>query len=415
MSTHTDQMILRLEREIEERNALMEGIVGSAQDHERDLTESEKEQSLEARKRIEVCEEQLDTLYESRNRVASARKRANDVSRELTKVRRQADDELVEFRSAGEYLVESIKAHNGNRDSQERLEVFYRDADHQRTDDNPGVIPDPIVGPVINFIDAARPIVGSLGVQPLPTGTFHRPKVTQHTAVARQTNADTDESNEKVELTSQKMLLTRNTVNADTYGGYVNVSRQNIDFSSPQVMDLIINDLAAQYAIVTEAATADVLATTSATAVEYPLVTGNDFTQEALAGALWDAAATVFTATQGEGRLVLAVAPDRLKVFGPLFAPVNPQNAQGDGFNAGRFGQGIMGNISGIEVVMSAGLGSGEAFLYSTAAVEVWEQRVGMLQVVEPSVLGVQVAYAGYFASLLVENNGIVPLEEGTA
>ena len=34
----------------------------------------------------------------------------------------------------------------------------------------------------------------------------------------------------------------------------------------------------------------------------------------------------------------------------------------------------------------------------STAAAEVYEDRIGALQVVEPSVLGVQVAYAGYFA-----------------
>jgi hypothetical protein len=38
----------------------------------------------------------------------------------------------------------------------------------------------------------------------------------------------------------------------------------------------------------------------------------------------------------------------------------------------------------------------------------VYEDRIGSLQVVEPSVLGVQVAYAGYFASLIVEATGIV-------
>ena len=41
---------------------------------------------------------------------------------------------------------------------------------------------------------------------------------------------------------------------ANTYGGYVNVSRQDIDWSTPSIMDLVITDLAAQYGIVTEAA-----------------------------------------------------------------------------------------------------------------------------------------------------------------
>ena len=43
----------------------------------------------------------------------------------------------------------------------------------------------------------------------------------------------------------QKMLITRLTGTAVTYGGYVNVSRQNIDFSTPDALDVVINDLAA--------------------------------------------------------------------------------------------------------------------------------------------------------------------------
>ena len=45
--------------------------------------------------------------------------------------------------------------------------------------------------------------------------------------------------------------------------------------------------------------------------------------------------------------------------------------------------------------------------LVSTAAIEVYEQRVGALQVTEPSVLGVQVAYAGYFTPMLIETAGV--------
>ena len=37
---------------------------------------------------------------------------------------------------------------------------------------------------------------------------------------------------------------------------------------------------------------------------------------------------------------------------------------------------------------------------------------VGQLQVVEPSVLGVQVAYAGYFTPMLIDDDAIVPLEQ---
>jgi hypothetical protein len=302
-------------------------------------------------------------------------------------------------------MVDLISAASGSRDARERLELYERAADHQKTGDNLGIVPDPIVGDVINFIDAARPIVSFVGPRNMPSATWHRPKVTQSTAVAAQGTAGAA-ADEKLELTSQKMTITRLTGTAVTYGGYVNVSRQNIDFSSPSALDAVINDLAAQYAIETEAAIAAELATTGTVAVGYGVTPTND----TVAAAVWEAAATVYAAVKGQGRLLLAVAPDTLGTFGPLFAPVNPRDAQSPGLTAGTFGQGIMGSISGVPVAMSAGLASGEAFMFSTAAIEAYEQRVGALQAIEPSVLGTQVAYAGYFTPLTIEDGGIVPL-----
>ena len=39
---------------------------------------------------------------------------------------------------------------------------------------------------------------------------------------------------------------------------------------------------------------------------------------------------------------------------------------------------------------------------------------VPFLQAIEPSVLGVQVAYAGYFTPLAIELGAVIPLVEGT-
>ncbi|MQB01868.1 MAG: phage major capsid protein [Actinobacteria bacterium] len=402
----SDAMITRLESELEERNAFIQGTIAAAQDADRDLSDNETELIVSARSRVDAVQSQLDTLHDTRTSMTKARERAQQVQRELSRMRNEVDNGPVEYRSAGAYALDMYRSALGHRDASERLEVFHRAADHQKTGDSEGVIPDPVIGEVINFIDAARPIVGAFGPRPMPSATWHRPRVTQHASVAAQGTAG-GAGDEKLELVSQKMTISRLTAEAVTYGGYVNVSRQSIDFSQPQVLDLIINDLAAQYAIETEAATAAALATTGTTAVGYG--TGTP-TPEVVAAALWEAAAVAYTAVRGQGRLVLAVAPDVLGTFGPLFAPVNPQNAQGSGFSAGQFGQGGMGGISGISTVMSSGLASGEAFVFSTAALEVYEQRVGSLQVVEPSVLGVQVAYAGYFTPLTIEDGGIVPL-----
>jgi hypothetical protein len=321
-------------------------------------------------------------------------------------MRYEVDKGEVEYRSAGEYLRDTYKSTLGDREAIERLEVFHRAAAHQKTGDNLGVVPDPIVGDVVKFVDAARPIVSFIGADALPAATWHRPVVTQSTSVAVQGSAG-GAADEKAELVSQKMLITRLTANAVTYGGYVNVSRQDIDFTpNGQILDIVVNDLAEQYAIETEQATGTELDASTATAVGY----GASPDADSIRAALWAAAADIYATTKGRGRLGLALAPDRLETFGPLFTPIPLSVAPGEGLTAGDFGSGLVGTIAGIPVMMSAGLASTKAFLFSTGAIEVYEQRVGQLQAVEPSVLGVQVAYAGYFTPLTIDDGGIIEL-----
>ena len=406
----SDAMIGRLESELAERSQFIQGVIGGAQDSGRDLLDSEKELLNSAKSRVTELRSQLDVLADSRQVQLDARNRASQLQRDMAVGRHQIDKGAVEYRSAGEYLVDAYKAGLNDREAKERLEIFTRAAAHDKTGDLSGIVPDPVVGDVLNFIDSARPIVSTLGVRPLPSATWYRPKVTAHTAVGPQGSNGSgtgtgSAADEKTELPSVKMTIGRLTANAVTYGGYVNVSRQSIDFGSG-TLDVVVNDLAAQYAIQTEAAAASELAGVGTTPVAVPSLDA-----DGIATALWSAAGVAYAATKGQGRLVLAVSPDILGAFGPLFAPVNPQAAQSSGFNAGQFGQGVMGAISGISLVMSAGLGAGGAVLFSTAAVEAYETRVGTLQVSEPSVMGVQVGYAGYFTPLVVEEGGIIPLD----
>lgn len=405
----SDAMIARLESELAERSQFIQGVIGGAQDAGRDLLDSEKELLNSAKSRVTELRSQLDVLADSRQVQLDARTRAAQLQRDMAIGRHQIDKGAVEYRSAGAYLVDAYKAGLNDREAKERLEIFTRAAAHDKTGDLTGIVPDPVVGEVLNFIDSARPIVSTLGVRPLPSATWYRPKVTAHTAVGPQgsNGAGTgtgSAADEKTELPSVKMTIGRLSASAVTYGGYVNVSRQSIDFGAG-TLDVVVNDLAAQYAIQTEAAAGNELSSVGTTPVPVASNSADD-----IARALWSGAGVAYAATKGQGRLVLAVSPDVLGTFGPLFAPVNPDNAQSTGFNAGQFGQGVMGAISGISLVMSAGLGEGGAVLFSTAAIEAYETRVGTLQVSEPSVLGVQVGYAGYFTPLVVEEGGIIPL-----
>jgi HK97 family phage major capsid protein len=401
-----DTFIRRLERELAEKTTFIDGVISHAEESERDLDENEMAMITEYRSRVSSIKQQLDQVEDVSRISIETANRAREIDRAISTARAGTGGSPVEYRSAGHYAMDMYGAAMGKRDAAERLEIYHRAAALQTTTDEPGLIPEPIIGPVINFIDAARPIVVQLGARAMPpSGLWHRPLVTQHTAVGPQGTAGAA-ADEKTEVVSQKMTITRLTGNAKTYGGYVNVSRQSIDFTQPGILDIIITDLAAQYAIETEAATAAALASTTTTAIGY----GATPTGQTVAAAVWKAAAQVYLAVRGQGKLVLACATDVLPVFGPLFAPYGPFNQFGKNFEAVGYGQGVMGQITGVDTVMSAGLAAGEAFLFSTAALEVYEQRVGTLQVVEPSVLGLQIAYAGYFTPLMVKAAGIVPL-----
>lgn len=396
-------MVQRLETELREKETLIRGIFERANAGSRDINDEESEMVAETRNRMAKIKSQLEQV-EDVNRIAyETRNRAREVDQAISTMKGRPRQGEVEYRSAGEYMIDMWQSAQGSREATERLDIYTRAADHQKTSDSLGVIPDPIVGPIIDFIDAARPLVGVLGTLPLTSQTFYRPFVAQHTAVGLQ-GASGLAADEKTELTSQKMIINRKTVTARTYGGYVNVSRQAIDFSNPSALDLVVNGLSQQYAIETEAAVGASLSSTGTTPVTH---TG---TAASVSAAVWSAVATCYSVTKGAGRVMLAVAPDVLSTFGPLFPPVDPRDAQSPGFEAGRFAQGIMGTIGAVPCVMSAGLASGEAYVFSSAALELFEQRVGTLQVVEPSVFGLQVAYAGYFSTLVVDDAAIIPL-----
>jgi len=391
-------MLVRYADEIQERQRFIDAMVEAAQGESRDLSEQELELVTRARDRITYCNEQMGPLEEANRIAADSADRMAALAKLIDREKDKPRD--VEYRSAGGYIIDRWRAGLGEREAIHRLDVYHRAAAHQTTPDNPGLLPEQIMGPVVNFVDQTRPLVTALGPRQLPSGSWSRPRVTQHTLVAEQTA-------EKTELASQKMVIGKIPVEANTFGGYVNVSRQNVDWTQPAIMDLIVGDLAGQYAIVTEKAAADQL-TAAATAGPTLPATPDGNT---LSAAIWEAVGTVWAAMHGAGRVIIACSPDMLGQLGPMFPNVNPQNSFGTGFTAEQFSTGAQGTISGIGVVVSAGLATGTILVLSTAAAEIYEDRVGALQVVEPSVLGVQVAYAGYFTALTIEAGGIVALQ----
>ena len=247
-------------------------------------------------------------------------------------------------------------------------------AAHQTTTNAAGVVPQEVVGPVINFIDSSRPLVTALGPRQLEGGpNFFRPRVTTHTSVAKQTA-------EKAEFSSTAMVIDKLTATVDTYGGYVNVSRQIIDWSTPSIMDIVVGDLAAQYAIQTEtAAAAQFLAAATAGTV---IPTGAT-TADAVDAAVWAAVGTIYTTIPNAGRIVGVASPAMLAVIGPALTATAINNPTSSGF-AIDYTSGQIGSIGGVPIYLSPRLTGTALLVIHPSAAEVYDQQIGMLSVVEP-------------------------------
>ena len=220
----TDQMLSRLVAEIEEKQVFIDGVVEDAEKQGRDLNSQEMELATRARTRVGELQPQLDQLLELRRMGSESRAKLAELAPFMREQPGPAKE--IEYRSAGEYVLDQWRSGLGDGDASGRLEIYNRAASHQTTANSPGLIPTPIVGPVVDFIDASRPLVNALGPRQLPGQNWSRPKVTVHTTVGAQ-------SAEKAELTSQAMTITKLSGVAVTYGGYVNVSRQAVDFTQP--------------------------------------------------------------------------------------------------------------------------------------------------------------------------------------
>jgi len=385
---------------IEDVQRIQDDLFETAKAEGRDLTDPEWESYNRKKDQLVALNDRANRVQVNVDQLVASEQRARELADMQTRARRP-DLANVEYRSAGQYMADIYNAWRGDRDAVERLEWYKRVAAHTITTDTPGLIPTPIEGPVVNFVDQSRPMCTAIGMRPVPQyPTFTRPVVTQHVQVGKQTA-------EKTELVSRKFTVGKQTVTVDPYGGYGNVSRELIDWSQPSALDSIIADFAGEYAATTEDVFCDALMTAATAGPVLP--TGINTAAQVYA-AVYTAAGTAYAATKQSGRLVIGVSPDMLGIVGPLFPAVNPQNANSSGFSAGDFGSGVMGQIGNIPVVMSNGLNTGSIVVVSTPAVEVYDQRGGVLQAVEPSVLGLQVGYYGYFGWWIAAAAGVVKI-----
>jgi HK97 family phage major capsid protein len=330
--------------------------------------------------------------------------------------RRVESVDRVEYRTAGAFLVDYLRGHGilerGVRDEQAAARIYQaRVVADQKTSDTTGILPTPIVGQVVDLIDANRPLIsslgGAMGLGGIPGATFNRPKITQHTTVGVQ-------SGEKTQLPSQKMTIAPVSFTKATYGGTVDISRQDIDWTSPAAWDILVKDLADVYAIQTETAVAAAFkAAATHTAVAVATNTLADWTK-ALYLAAADSYANGFRMPDRVWcSLDVWAALGSLVDVGRVVFPADARvggDSTGPGDAGGSSLADFRGDILGLPRIVVPTFASGTCIVGPSSLFEVYEEIIGLLSVVEPSILGVQVAYGGYVAFGTLAATAFVPL-----
>lgn len=302
----------------------------------------------------------------------------------------------------GDYMHDVIHSHQGDFEARERI---ARAIQNNITSDVPGLVPTPIVGDIINIIDASRPIVAALRSYAMPQygSSFTRPKVVQHTLVGEQTA-------QKTELPSRKLTVNPITVNKMTLGGAIDVAFQVIDWTSPSALNAISTDLADQYAIQTEAVAASLITAAGTANVANKVTSVTPLDASKVTKAIAQAAANVYAGSKSFPDMIVA-SPDMWALLAgtsdttgrPLMLSGAPMNSQGT-LRLTAF----TGSVLGLPVVVSPALAPGSLYVVASKFAEVYEDRRGALRVVEPKLLGWEIAYYGYFAGLVTENTAVV-------
>ena len=271
------------------------------------------------------------------------------------------------------------------------------------TSDTPGVLPTPILGPVYNNFVGRRPVVDAVGAKSMPGGgkIFIRPEVTTHTSIGA--------SLAEMSNQSGTFVVSSNQVTKQIFGGYVNISEADLDWTDPAILSILLDDMGRIYANATDNYAADTLASGATTTSNFTAASVDD----ASYWAEWvaNAAETILSASNGNLPTHMFMNPsmwaELLKLSDsskrPLFPQVGPMNAFGN-LAPGQ----VNGNAFGLQVVVDRNFNAATTIIGDATGLELFEQQKGSISLDNPSTLSRTVAFRGYFAGLVIDNTKFV-------
>lgn len=282
------------------------------------------------------------------------------------------------------------------------------------TADTPGILPEQIVTPVYDSLNPIRPFVTAIGARAMPAAgaTFRRPVITVRPTVTQQPTGQLNT------LGASTVEVANNNVSKLTFGTYVTLSEQDIDWSDPDSLAIVLNQLAIAYGQATDNYAVDTMV---AGVTQFETITDLSDSADWIS-AIYGAAYQISNASNYLPTHFFA-APITWAKLGmivddanrPLFPSVAPYNAFGvqtaNSWNGNPLGLSLVVDKNMAGSTGSGGLNGVVGHAAGPAAgFEFYEQQKGAISVDVPATLGRTIAFRGYAAAFMADATKFVKL-----
>lgn len=396
MPTTIDPLFAQLTNERSQKEQLIRNYAEAAAGEGRDLTESEQETMRNARSRITAIDQQLELVADDLTLADNVRDKLRMVSVSTS----QFSD--AKYRSAGAMLWDMLhQAEEAPRVRYSR--AMKRAAEHMGTEatttvpvagDLGGIMTDAVRGPIIDPYPSGMPFASALGLQESADALhWKRPRIVDPNFLTGGVGPQGSGATlgfEKAELPSKKFDVTADLVALTTVGGYLNVSQQLLSFVAG-ALDTIVGHMNKRlaYAI-------DLMLISEMQESTGHVALAADANAATVLAAIYNASAAVYTSTGALAEWIVMGPLGYARIGGlvdlagrPLFPTLGPVNAPGTA-NAATF----VGSVAGLRVVVTPALTDATFWVGNSLTIEGAIYRFPVMEAVEPSVLGRQIAVA---------------------
>ena len=298
--------------------------------------------------------------------------------------------------SASEFIAATLQGGSVLAEMNARVQAA---APNITTSDTPGLLPEVLTTNVYDSLNPIRPFVTAIGTRAMPQSgaTFRRPVITVRPVVTQQPVGQLNA------LDPSTVTVANNNVNKLTFGTYVTMSEQDLDWTDPASINIVLNQLAIAYGQATDNYAVD----TCHAAISQTSSVADTSDPADWIAAIYDGARQI-SANSNYLPTHMFVTPTTWAALGslvdstgrPVFPQIGAMNAPGE-LSAANWN----GNPLGLVLVVdknAPGSFMGHA-AGPAAGFEFYEQQKGAISVDVPSTLGRTIAYRGYAASFMAD------------